>query len=118
MEDQRGRHRPCSLPPALDDLDLIAAIDEEASDVVMEHLRRCSACAARAREFAELQQVLRARLYRAFCPSSDELAAFQQGLLEGGRRVRLGTHLATCPHCARELRLVAEMLIPLPLPRR
>lgn len=118
MEDPRRGRGPCSHPPALDDLDLIAAIDEEADEAVMAHLRTCAACAERAREYGELQYLLRARLYRALCPTSEELAAFQQRMLEGGRRAQLAAHLAECPHCSYELELAAGVLSPLQMPHR
>jgi hypothetical protein len=109
MEDHKQAADGCSTPPALDDLALIAAIDGEAGVDVMDHLRDCQYCAERARGFAELQGLLRKQLFRMFCPSSDELAAFQQGVLEGGQRAAIANHLAECPHCARELKLLERI---------
>lgn len=100
----------CSLTSALDDLDLIAAIDGEAHPDVLKHLQACSNCTARAREFAALQRLLREHLYRAFCPPSATLADFQQGLLGGAQRVLIARHIAECPHCARELWLLTDAL--------
>lgn len=117
MEDRRPEPGACSLPPALDDVDLLAAIDDEAGTEVQAHLRACPACAARAREFAELQGMLRRRLFRAFCPTSDELAAFQQGMLEGGRQHDVRQHTAGCPHCRREMELLDGLFTP-QIPRR
>jgi anti-sigma factor RsiW len=108
MEDQRAEAGACSRPPALDDIALIAAVDGEASANVNEHLRACPYCAQRAQAFAELQGLLRKRLYRVLCPSSEELAAFQQGWLEQGRHTFIRDHLRTCPHCSAELGLLAE----------
>lgn len=113
MKDQ-GSADGCQLPPALDDLDLIAAIDGEAGPHVHHHLQRCPACAARARELAEFQRLLRVKLFRALCPPAEELAAFQLGLLEGGRYQELTQHLATCQRCRREVALLDGMLIAAP----
>jgi hypothetical protein len=81
------------------------------------HLRICQYCANRAHEFADLQGLLRKRLYRMFCPTSEELAAFHQGLLEHPQRIAISKHITDCPHCSRELRLLTEALGVPPPPR-
>src|SRR4026207_988621 len=86
MEVNREDLGACSCPPALDDLDLIAAIDGEASEDVLGHLRDCPCCAERAQDFAQLQELRRRRLYRVLCPSSEELVAYRQGWMEVWRR--------------------------------
>jgi hypothetical protein len=101
---------PCSSPPALDDLALIAAVDHEADDATLAHLARCPACAARAQAFADLQAQLRSRLFRLFCPSSEELAAFQQNVPGSARQADIALHVQQCPHCAKELRILSDML--------
>lgn len=101
---------PCSSPPALDDLALIAAVDNEADDATRAHLARCRACAARAQAFADLQAQLRSRLFRLFCPSSEELSAFQQHTLDAARHAELVEHLQQCPHCQNELQILSAML--------
>ncbi len=100
----------CSSPPALDDLALIAAIDNEADAATRAHLAHCAACAARAQAFAELQTQLRSRLFRLFCSSSEDLAAFHQGMLDPERQAEIAQHLSQCPHCQRELRILGSML--------
>jgi anti-sigma factor RsiW len=108
MEDPRQERGRCSMPPALDDVVLIAAVDGEAGADITAHLRACQHCAERARDFAELQGLLRKQLYRMFCPASDDLAALQQGLLNENQRAALAEHLAGCPHCTSELRMLAQ----------
>jgi anti-sigma factor RsiW len=98
----------CADPPALTDLELIAALDGESSPEVARHLRSCRQCAARAEELAQLQQELRARLYRAFCPSSQRLVEYRRGALAYEQRAAIATHVANCPHCTRELALVEQ----------
>jgi hypothetical protein len=91
----------------LDEIELIAAADEEATHDVMAHLQACSFCARRAREIVELQNLLRKRLYRVFCPTSDELAAYYQGLTDEAPRKQVAIHLAECAQCSAELELLA-----------
>ena len=102
--------RPCSSLPALDDLALLAAVDGEADAATYNHLTHCSACAARAQVFAELQAQLRSRLFRLVCSSSEELAAFHQGMLDSERQAEIARHLGQCPHCQNELRILGAML--------
>ena len=116
MEDQREERGRCSRPPSLDDLALIAAVDGEAGEEIRAHLRACPDCARRAREFDELQGFLRQRLYRVLCPSSEQLADYQQGWLGEPLRTEIRAHLRDCPHCADELRLLAEAAHPPPEP--
>jgi anti-sigma factor RsiW len=101
-------HTICADPPALTDLELLAAIDGEAAPDVDRHLRSCRHCAARAVALAQLQNGLRARLYRAFCPSSQRLVEYRRGALAYEQRSAIATHVANCPHCARELMIVEQ----------
>jgi hypothetical protein len=108
MEDQREEPHLCRRPPSPSDIDLIAAVDGEVREEVIAHLRDCPDCAQRARDFDELQQLLRQRLYRILCPSSDDLLAYRQGWLDARRTSTIRAHLRDCPHCAGELRLLGE----------
>jgi hypothetical protein len=108
MVDHREEPGICRRPPSLNDIDLIAAVDGEAEEEVLDHLRDCPHCAQRAQDIDELQQLLRQRLYRILCPSSDDLLAYRQGWLDERRRLDLRDHLRDCPHCGRELRLLDE----------
>jgi hypothetical protein len=108
MEDQRYWPDQCIRRPALDDLDLIAAIDGEANDEILAHLAECPHCAERARDLESMQQLLRQRLYRILCPSTTEMLSYQQGWLEQSRQIQLRAHLEECPHCSGEMRLLAE----------
>lgn len=108
MEDQATMPIECSHPPALSDLDLIAALDGEAPGDVAAHLRICGACAGRAHRFAELQNLLRKQLYRITCPSSDQLLAFRQQWLDSSQMREIQLHVSSCPHCAADLRLLTD----------
>jgi hypothetical protein len=109
MEDRKQDVDGCYQPPALDDLALIAAIDGEASAEVMAHLRTCVSCAARAQQFATLQGLLRERFFRMFCPTTDELIAFHNGIVVGEQQDTIAAHILDCPHCHRELRLLKQI---------
>jgi|HigsolmetaAR202D_1030399.scaffolds.fasta_scaffold00019_44 anti-sigma factor RsiW len=110
MEQMWHRQTECALPPALSENDLIAAIDDEAPPSVTTHLKHCPYCRARAQELAFVQQQLRAKLYRLFCPSSDQLIDYFQGLLPNESMHEIRKHLATCPHCSREIQLLEQTI--------
>ena len=109
MVDHKQAAEGCSWPVALDDLALIAAIDGEAGPDVMAHLRDCPYCSERAHVFEDMQGLLRKQLFRMFCPTSEELAAYQQGLLNSDQQARISEHLKECPHCTREFNLLEQL---------
>lgn len=64
-----------------------------------------------------LQHILRWRLFRATCPSSENLVAYQQNTLTSGQHQEIAHHLAHCPHCVHELQMVQRMVeIPADIP--
>jgi hypothetical protein len=109
MEDHAQAADGCRLPPELDDLALIAAIDNEADADVLAHLHACPHCAARARHFAEFQGQLRKQFFRMFCPTSESLIAYHQGRAARSERESIREHLAECPHCSRELQFIDRL---------
>ncbi len=109
MVDYKQAAERCIWPVALDDLALIAAIDGEAGPDVMAHLRDCPYCWERAHVFENMQGLLRKQLFRMFCPTSEELAAYQQGLLNGDQQALITKHLKECPHCMREFNLLEQL---------
>lgn len=108
MEEHRAAEH-CVRLPELDEIELIAAADNEASPGVYEHLAACPACAARMQAIADLQGRLHQRLYRLFCPSSDELAAFLQNHMIPTERSRVRQHLDGCPQCQAELAMLKDI---------
>jgi anti-sigma factor RsiW len=98
----------CIDPTGINEGDLMAYVDGTADQAVIEHIRRCPACARQARGLAALQTTLTVRLYRASCPTPDQLIAYQQGELRGGEELTVAQHLRKCPHCARELAALAH----------
>ena len=109
MVDHKQAAEGCTWPIALDDLALIAAIDGEAGPEVMAHLRDCPYCSERAHVFDNMQGLLRKQLFRMFCPTSEELAAYQQGLLKGGQQalITFGVIVANATFSAHHRELVA-----------
>lgn len=102
----------CICPPELDEIDLIALADHEAPHDVLAHVALCPHCRERAAAIAELQGQLRARLYRLFCPPTEDLADFLQGLLSPTARGRVLAHLAECSHCQEELAMLEGVASP------
>ncbi|MDZ4718798.1 MAG: hypothetical protein SH847_10145 [Roseiflexaceae bacterium] len=98
----------CTLTPPLDDLDLIAALDGVIDVNVRAHLQACSSCARRANDLAIIQQTLQQRFYRMFCPSSEDLLAFQQRMINPDRYISIANHLHDCQHCTNELRMLEQ----------
>lgn len=66
---------PCINPTEIKEGDLMAYVDATADEAVIEHIRRCPACARQAEELAALQAALTARLYRFSCPTPGQLIA-------------------------------------------
>jgi hypothetical protein len=98
----------CIDPTEINEGDLMAYVDGTADQAVVQHVRRCPACARQAQELARLQATLTARLYRASCPTPDQLIAHQRGELRGNEKLTVAQHLRQCPHCARELAALAH----------
>ena len=67
------------------------------------HLRQCAHCRERARALAAFEGRLAAGLYRALCPTPQELGEYHLGLLAADQATAVEQHLAGCPHCAREV---------------
>ena len=89
-----------------DEVDLLAMSDGEASTEVLAHVAACPDCVQRVAELSKLQWELRRRLYRLFCPTSEQLAAYLVGELASDQSARIAHHLAVCPLCTGEAALV------------
>lgn len=108
-----GRDEGCVAPPGLSNTQVVAAADGEIDEQIRTHLQQCPHCAARVREMRRFQKRLRRQLYRLFCPSTDLLVDYCQGLIDPHQHALITHHIATCPYCAREVALM-ESLDPLP----
>jgi anti-sigma factor RsiW len=93
----------CVDPTEIREGDLMAYVDGVAEEAVVQHIRRCPACARQVEALAGLEAALASNLYRHACPESDQLITYHQGELEGNEKLVVAQHLRQCPHCAREL---------------
>ena len=62
----------------------------------------------------DLENTLRAHLFRATCPDALTLGEYQSGLLADDAAVH--AHVTGCPHCAREVALIQRYIDPRPIP--
>ena len=106
--ERRKDIETCIHPSEIQESDLMAYVDGTADEAVVQHIRRCPACARQAEALATLQATLTAKLYRFSCPTPDQLIAYQQSELRGSEKLVVVQHLRQCPHCARELAALAR----------
>jgi hypothetical protein len=93
----------CVSPPELDDGDFLTYVDGEADHRVVAHLEQCPHCREKARRLARFQGRLTSQLYRITCPSPLELGEYHLGMLSTAQAEAVAEHLASCPHCVREI---------------
>jgi hypothetical protein len=106
----------CSLPPALTDEQLFAALDETADPAVLAHLAGCPSCAARLERARKPDRDLVDRLYRWDCPPAQQLADYYLGLAASEQAQNIEMHLAQCPGCAAEVAQLRRFLAAAGLP--
>lgn len=93
---------PCISPPQLETRELLAYLAGEAGPGIAAHLADCPACRSRAEALAGEDRRLIGILFRAQCPSADDLVDLAEGSLDPGRRPELARHVAGCPLCQRD----------------
>ncbi len=96
--------------PKFNDEKLLAYLDGEVESEIARQIEGSSADLRRARELANLQNKLAARLYRVDCPDSIELGEYHMGLLDRSRSRVVQQHVRECLHCARELDQISQFL--------
>jgi hypothetical protein len=97
----------CVDPTELKAGDLQAFVEGRAEDVVRAHIARCPHCAARVATYQRMTDVLHVALHRVSCPPSEHLALYQMRLLTAHEQLVIARHVRTCPHCQRELEMLA-----------
>jgi hypothetical protein len=114
----------CIATDQITEAQLIAYADGEGDSATVDHIRRCSHCAERARAYAADQQTLRTLFYRVECPDAHALGEYHLGLLDATEQAAIEAHLETCRLCAAEveelrsfLDEVETMPTPSPLPQ-
>jgi anti-sigma factor RsiW len=107
----------CVQPGAITPEELVAFVDGEAPDRVVEHLSRCRGCRSEAERYASLAHRLGAALHRFDCPSPQRLGEMELGALPPEERLVLAQHVAECARCADELRTLRAFMADEPAPR-
>ncbi|MBA3873912.1 MAG: hypothetical protein H0X30_32675 [Anaerolineae bacterium] len=100
----------CIISQPLSDEALSLALDGLANQETQEHLLQCPACNARLTNMKRLDFVLQQRLRRFDCPSPQELADYQTGLLDADPTTVVKQHLADCPRCQNDLAMLKQFL--------
>jgi anti-sigma factor RsiW len=93
----------CIDPTQIEEGDLIAYVDGEAEERVVEHIARCPACAEKVKQLRNTSRALLDRFYRSDCPAPEVLGQYMLGLLTPEEKLRVAAHLRGCPLCSREL---------------
>jgi hypothetical protein len=93
----------CVAPEEIEDGDLLAFVEGEASPAVRAHLARCLYCTQEAAALHQVNALFAAAHYRAGCPATEQLLGYQAGLLAPAENKRLKQHVNRCPHCQAEL---------------
>lgn len=99
----------CINPAEIQEGDLLAYAEGQASAEVQDHVRRCAYCAERTVLYERLDRRLQTGLYRVSCPSSDVLVRWQTHLLPPDEELGVAAHVRACSHCTRELRELAAV---------
>jgi hypothetical protein len=100
----------CISTPEMGEDQLLQYLDGNASANVKEHVSNCPYCRKRVEELQALQLGLLDRLFRATCPSSDELGEYFLGMLSAERSSAIAVHVSCCPHCEQELAQLSGFL--------
>lgn len=100
----------CISPPELEVRLLMAFLDGEADPETRLHLQQCEHCRHRAKTLERKQKFLTSRLYRASCPSTDELGEYHLRMLPSDRMLVISQHVRECPLCTREVDQLKEYL--------
>jgi len=100
----------CISPPEPEVRLLMAFLDGEADPETTLHLQQCDHCRDRAKTLEREQKLLTSRLYRASCPSTDELGEFHLRMLPSDRILVISQHVRECPLCTREIDQLKEFL--------
>lgn len=96
--------------PHISDADLLAYLDGEAEEEVVDQIEGSAIYLERLEEVKEQEQRLRALLYRGTCPEAHELGQFEMKLLDAERAALVAQHVDTCPRCAIELEELGSFL--------
>lgn len=94
---------PCVHPPALDEAQLLRALDGTTDDATAAHLADCPHCRQALEGLVQEDRRLRRRLAGNPCPPRDTLAAWADGELPAAAAAALDAHTAGCAVCRADL---------------
>jgi hypothetical protein len=100
----------CRFPPQLTDDQISDLIDGTAASDVQAHLAGCPYCRERYETAMRFEGLLRQRLNRFDCPSSDMLRDYALDLLAAETAQTVGAHVQTCPRCQGEIADLRQFL--------
>jgi hypothetical protein len=100
----------CSSPPPLTDDQLSAALDQEATPDVIDHLAGCASCAARLQTAQQAEQSLRSSLYRWDCPPPQALGEYHLGMGSAEQQRAITRHLEVCARCRDEMAELVQFM--------
>ena len=106
----------CSIPPAITDEQISAALDDAAEPAVQNHLRHCASCAARLERARAAERALASRLHRWDCPSAGQLGDYHMGLFDQEQTRMIAQHIEHCASCAAEVAQLRLFLAAEPAP--
>jgi hypothetical protein len=93
----------CVSPEEIQDGDLLAFVEGEASPAVRAHLARCLYCAQEAAALQQVDALFAVAHYRADCPATEQLLGYQAGLLSPAENRRVKGHVKDCRDCQADL---------------
>ncbi|MBN1579577.1 MAG: hypothetical protein JXA89_02655 [Anaerolineae bacterium] len=99
----------CIAPGEIQEGDLLAYIEGNASQSIKDHIARCPFCAGEAEALAQSDFALAAALYRADCPDTETLLQYQVGILPVHERRQIVQHIQKCPFCAKEVQRLSAL---------
>ncbi len=102
----------CEAPSQIQEGDLLAFLDGDASAQVADHLDRCPACQADLAGLADTSALLGGALFRMNCPPTEKLLSYQANLLGQGAGREIELHLQSCEFCQAELAELAAVPLP------
>lgn len=94
----------------LDDVELESILSGEATPEVEAHLRHCEICCERLKELLRDELPIKRLLFRAPCPTPEDLAKWYLGWLMPDDTEQICRHVEACPLCQQEVRIQAETL--------
>jgi hypothetical protein len=109
MGDETGSGTGMETRCELDDDLLLDYVLGIAPATVRAAVERSAACLAAAKRVAGELEPLLEMIYRARCPDEETLVAYQERRLEGTEQLVVHRHVAECPSCRDELRILDAM---------